>query len=118
MVNQYLPILLFFGVAGGLAATIIIASALLAKRKPDAEKCAPYECGFEPLSQKTGKFDIRFYLIALLFIVFDLEIAFLFPWAIALKSLGWPGFLSMLLFLTTLTVGFIYEWRKGALEWS
>ncbi|MAP24304.1 MAG: NADH-quinone oxidoreductase subunit A [Rickettsiales bacterium] len=117
MADNYLSILIFFFVAGGLATVIIVASVLLAKRNPSADKGAPYECGFEPLSAKAGKFDVRFYLIALLFIIFDLEIAFLFPWAVSLKTLGWPGFLSMMIFLTVLTVGFIYEWKKGALDW-
>ncbi len=97
---------------------IILASLLVAKRAPNLEKVSPYECGFEPFKHHPGRFDVRFYLVAILFIIFDLEIAFLFPWAVTLKFLGWPGFFSMCLFLTVLTVGFVYEWKKGALEWA
>ena len=116
--DAYLPILIFFLFATGLSIVIIVASFLLAKKSPDAEKNAPYECGFDPLKDSVKRFDVRFYLVAILFVVFDLEIAFLFPWSITLQALGWPGFVSMCLFLLTLTVGFIYEWKKGALEWT
>ncbi|MCB2011381.1 MAG: NADH-quinone oxidoreductase subunit A [Geminicoccaceae bacterium] len=115
---EYLPILLFLGIAVALAAIIVFASMLVARQKPDAEKVSAYECGFEPFSDSRGRFDVRFYLVAILFIIFDLEIAFLFPWAVSLGNIGLAGFWSMMLFLGVLTVGFIYEWKKGALEWE
>ncbi len=115
---DYLPILLFLGIAGFIAAAAVGLSFLLAKQKPDAEKLSPYECGFPPFNDAHAKFDVRFYLISILFIIFDLEVAFLFPWAIALGDIGMVGFWSMILFLGVLTVGFIYEWKKGALEWE
>lgn len=115
---DYLPILLFMGVAAGLAVMMIAASLLVGKRNPDPEKLSAYECGFDAFTDARNKFDVRFYLVTLLFIIFDLEIAFLFPWAVALKEIGVFGFWSMVLFLTVLTVGFIYEWKKGALEWE
>lgn len=115
---NYLPILLFLGVAGGLSAVMILGSILAGKQKPDAEKLSAYECGFDAFSDARTKFDVRFYLVTLLFIIFDLEIAFLFPWAISLGEIGLFGFWSMMVFLGILTVGFIYEWNKGALDWE
>ena len=97
---------------------MVIVSRLLSKSSPDVEKLSPYECGFEPFENARTKFDVRFYLVAILFIIFDLEIAFLFPWAASLGTIGKYGFWSMMVFLTILTIGFIYEWRKGALEWE
>lgn len=114
----YLPILLFLAVAGTVSAAMIVGSILAGPRKPDAEKLSAYECGFDAFSDARTKFDVRFYLVTLLFIIFDLEIAFLFPWAIALGKIGAFGFWSMMVFLGVLTVGFIYEWKKGGLEWE
>lgn len=115
---EYLPILLFLGIAMALALIMVVASLLVAKQKPGAEKVSAYECGFEPFEDSRGRFDVRFYLVAILFIIFDLEVAFLFPWAVSLGNIGLFGFWSMMCFLTVLTVGFIYEWKKGALEWE
>jgi NADH-quinone oxidoreductase subunit A len=115
---EYLPILIFLGIAGGLAAVILLASFVVARQRPDTEKLSPYECGFEPFEDARGRFDVRFYLVAILFIIFDLEVAFLFPWAVSLGNIGLLGFWSMMIFLAVLTVGFIYEWKKGALEWE
>lgn len=115
---NYAPILVFFVVATGLSLFIVFLSWIRSDSKPDADKLSPYECGFDAFSDSRMKFDVRFYLVAILFIIFDLEIAFLFPWAMALKSIGWFGFWSMMFFLGVLTVGFIYEWKKGALEWE
>jgi len=114
----YLPILIFMIVAFIMGVIAVILSFLLARHNPDKEKNAPYECGFEPFGNSRRKFDIRFYLVSILFIIFDLEVAFLFPWSIALSDIGWFGFYSMMIFLIILTVGFIYEWKKGALEWD
>ena len=115
---NYAPILVFMAVATFVALAAVALSFLLAKHRPDAQKNAPYECGFPPFGDARMKFDVRFYLIAILFIIFDLEIAFLFPWAIVLSEIGWSGFASMMVFLGVLTVGFVYEWKKGALEWD
>ena len=115
---QYLPILIFLGIAVGLAAVIVIASLIAARQKPYTEKLSPYECGFDPFEDARGRFDVRFYLVAILFIIFDLEVAFLFPWAVALGDIGLLGFWSMIVFLGVLTIGFAYEWKKGALEWE
>lgn len=118
---SYFPILVFLGVAAGLALVMTVLPILLSKligRKGDVEKLSAYECGFEAFSDARAKFDVRFYLVAILFIIFDLEVAFLFPWAVSLRELGVAGFWSMMVFLTVLTVGFIYEWKKGALEWE
>ncbi|MFN9790235.1 MAG: NADH-quinone oxidoreductase subunit A [Holosporales bacterium] len=115
---EYLPILLFLIVAGGISVVAVALSFLTGTQRPDAEKLSPYECGFDPFSSSRIKFDVRFYLVAILFIIVDLEVAFLFPWAITLGELGAAGFWSMFIFLSILTVGFIYEWRKGALEWE
>jgi len=115
---EYLPILIFLGIAVGLSVMILMASYMLARQRPDAEKVSPYECGFEPFEDARGRFDVRFYLVAILFIIFDLEVAFLFPWAVSLGNIGMLGFWSMMIFLGVLTIGFVYEWRKGALEWE
>ena len=115
---QYLPILIFLAVAFALASMIVLASFIVARQKPDSEKLSAYECGFEPFEDARIKFDVRFYLVAILFIIFDLEVAFLFPWAVSLGEIGVFGFWSMFVFLAILTVGFIYEWKKGALEWE
>jgi NADH-quinone oxidoreductase subunit A len=118
MLQEYLPILIFLGLATGLACVIVLASFIIARQNPDTEKVSAYECGFEAFDDARRKFDVRFYLVAILFIIFDLEIAFLFPWAITLGEIGLYGFWSMMVFLGVLTVGFIYEWKKGALEWE
>lgn len=118
MLLEYLPILLFMGIASVMSVGMIVGSLLLGKQNPDPEKLSAYECGFEAFSDARNKFDVRFYLVTLLFIIFDLEIAFLFPWAVSLGKIGLFGFWSMVIFLTVLTVGFIYEWKKGALEWE
>ncbi|MCB1681997.1 MAG: NADH-quinone oxidoreductase subunit A [Rhodospirillales bacterium] len=115
---QYLPILVFLVIAGAVSVAMILGSLLAGKQKPDAEKLSAYECGFDAFSDARNRFDVRFYLVTLLFIIFDLEIAFLFPWAITLGKIGLFGFWSMVVFLAVLTVGFIYEWKKGALEWE
>lgn len=115
---EYLGILVFLAIAIGLASVIVIASLIAARQHPDKEKLSPYECGFEAFDDARRQFDVRFYLVAILFIIFDLEVAFLFPWAITLGDIGPFGFWSMIVFLTVLTVGFAYEWKKGALEWE
>ena len=116
--DQYLPVLLFIlvGIAVGIIPQVI--GYVLGPNRPDPAKNSPYECGFEAFEDARRKFDVRFYLVAILFIIFDLEVAFLFPWAVALGDIGWLGFGSMMAFLFVLTVGFVYEWRKGALEWD
>lgn len=115
---DYFPILVFLAIGGFIALAMVGGSLLAARQKPYAEKLSSYECGFEPFDDARRKFDVKFYLVAILFIIFDLEVAFLFPWAISLGDIGMFGFLSMVGFLAILTVGFIYEWRKGALEWE
>lgn len=115
---EYLPIVIFLGVAVALSMVMVVIPFVIAQRRPDKEKLSSYECGFEPFGDARGKFDVRFYLVAILFIIFDLEIAFLFPWAITLGETGIFGFWSMMVFLGILTIGFIYEWNKGALEWE
>ena len=115
---EYLPIVIFLGIAVGLAGMLTLASYILARQKPDSEKLSAYECGFEAFGDARGQFDVRFYLVSILFIIFDLEVAFLFPWAITLGDTGAFGYWSMVAFLGVLTVGFIYEWKKGALEWE
>jgi len=115
---EYLPILVFMAIAGGISCAMILGSLMVGVRKPDPDKLSAYECGFDAFSDARNKFDVRFYLVTLLFIIFDLEIAFLFPWAISLGKIGAFGFWSMIIFLGVLTVGFIYEWKKGALEWE
>ncbi|HEX7967274.1 MAG TPA: NADH-quinone oxidoreductase subunit A [Stellaceae bacterium] len=118
LLRGYLPILIFIGVAVALAVVIVLASFVVARQNPDTEKLSPYECGFEPFADARSKFDVRFYLVSILFIIFDLEVAFLFPWAVSLGRIGLFGFWSMMVFLGILTVGFVYEWKKGALEWE
>ncbi|HET7409154.1 MAG TPA: NADH-quinone oxidoreductase subunit A [Paracoccaceae bacterium] len=115
---EYLPILVFFGIAIALGAVLMLAALVLAVRNPDPEKVSAYECGFNAFDDARMKFDIRFYLVSILFIIFDLEIAFLFPWAAAFGGLSATAFWSMLVFLAVLTIGFAYEWKKGALEWE
>ena len=118
LLREYLPIVIFLAVAIGLGVVLILAAVIIAVRNPDPEKVSAYECGFNPFDDARMKFDVRFYLVAILFIIFDLEIAFLFPWAVAFKDVGVLGFWSMIVFLGVLTVGFTYEWKKGALEWQ
>ena len=116
--RDYLSIVIFLFIALGLSIGFIVLNFLLSPKKPDPEKLSAYECGFEAFSDSRMEFDVRFYLVAILFIIFDLEIAFLFPWAISLGNLGSLGFWSMMIFLFILTIGFIYEWKKGALDWD
>lgn len=118
MLANYIPILIFMGVALVLGAALMLVGRLLGPSNPNDEKLSPYECGFEAFEDSRMKFDVRYYLVAILFIIFDLEIAFLFPWAIVLEEIGLFGFVSMMVFLGILVVGFIYEWIKGALEWE
>jgi len=115
---EYLPVLIFIFIAAAVSLAMFVASIIVGKSKPDAEKLSAYECGFDAFSDAHSKFDVRYYLVAILFIIFDLEIAFLFPWAISLGEIGMIGFWSMMAFLGVLTVGFIYEWNKGALDWE
>ena len=115
---EYLPILIFFAIATAIAGFAVGASYIIVQQRPDAQKTSAYECGFEPFDDSRNKFDVRFYVVAILFIIFDLEVAFLFPWAISLEAIGAFGFWSMMVFLLVLTIGFVYEWRKGALEWE
>jgi NADH-quinone oxidoreductase subunit A len=116
--SQYLPIAVFMGLAIGLSLAFVIGALIIGSQKPDIEKLTAYECGFDAFDDSRKPFDVRFYLVAILFIIFDLEIAFLFPWAVALSDIGLFGFWSMMVFLAVLTVGFVYEWKKGALEWE
>jgi len=116
--QDYFSIILFLIIAFVLSCSFIIINFVLSPKKPDPEKLSAYECGFEPFNDSRMEFDVRFYLVAILFIIFDLEIAFLFPWAISLGSIGFLGFCSMMIFLFILSVGFIYEWKKGALDWE
>ena len=116
--NDYLAIILFLFVSFALSLGFIILNFLLSPKKPDPEKLSAYECGFEAFSDSRMEFDVRFYLVAILFIIFDLEIAFLFPWAVSLGNIGALGFWSMMIFLSILTIGFVYEWKKGALDWD
>ena len=118
MLAEYFPILLFIAVALAIGVAPMVLGKLLGPNRPDPEKLSPYECGFEAFEDARMKFDVRYYLVAILFILFDLEIAFLFPWAIVLQQIGWFGLVSMLIFIGILVVGFIYEWKKGALEWE
>ena len=115
---QYLPILIFMGIAAVISVAMCIGSIVVARQKPDAEKLSAYECGFDAFTDARNKFDVRFYLVCLLFIIFDLEISFLFPWAISLGEIGMFGFWSMMSFLGILAIGFVYEWKKGALDWE
>ena len=118
LLNDYLPLVVFIALAAVLTAGLLIAPFIVAFKAPDAEKLSAYECGFNAFDDARMKFDVRFYLVAILFIIFDLEAAFLFPWAVAFGKLGLAGFWSMMVFLGVLTVGFAYEWKKGALEWD
>ena len=118
LLSEYLPILMFIGVAVGLGLVLMLSAVLVAVRNPDPEKLSAYECGFNAFDDARMKFDVRFYLVAILFIIFDLEIAFLFPWAVAFGEISMAAFWSMMVFLAVLTVGFAYEWKKGALEWE
>jgi NADH-quinone oxidoreductase subunit A len=118
MLEQYFPILLFIIVGLGLGVLLLSVGTLVSPNRPNPEKLSPYECGFEAFEDARMKFDVRYYLIAILFILFDLEIAFLFPWAVVLQDIGFEGFVAMMVFLFILIVGFAYEWKKGALEWE
>jgi len=118
LLQNYLPVLIFLAVASGFGLVLLVLGWVLGPRRPDAEKASAYECGFEAFEDSRSRFDVRYYLVAILFIIFDLEIAFLFPWAVSLDAIGGFGLLSMAVFLTVLVVGFIYEWKKGALEWD
>jgi NADH-quinone oxidoreductase subunit A len=118
VLREYLPILIFLVIAVGLTGVMVAASFVAARQNPDSEKLSPYECGFEAFDDARRRFDVRFYLVSILFIIFDLEVAFLFPWAVTLGKIGAFGFWSMMGFLGLLTIGFIYEWKKGALEWE
>lgn len=115
---DYLPLVVFIGLSLVIGIALLVIPFLVAYSKPDAEKLSAYECGFNAFDDARMKFDVRFYLVSILFIIFDLEVAFLFPWAVAFKSVGLFGFWSMMLFLGVLTIGFVYEWKKGALEWD
>ncbi len=115
---EYLPILIFLGIAAVIAIGAVVASYIAAPQNPDPDKVSAYECGFDAFDDARGRFDVRFYLVAILFIIFDLEVAFLFPWAVSFGEIGLYGFWSMVVFLGILTIGFVYEWKKGALEWD
>jgi len=115
---QYLPVAIFIAIAMVIGVALMLSAVVIAPKKPDVAKNSAYECGFDPFDDARMKFDVRFYLVSILFIIFDLEVAFLFPWAITLGKIGVFGFVSMMIFLAVLTIGFIYEWRKGALEWN
>jgi NADH-quinone oxidoreductase subunit A len=118
LLQSYLPVIIFIAVSAGISGALMLSSFLAAYKAPDPEKVSAYECGFDAFDDSRMKFDVRFYLVSILFIIFDLEVAFLFPWAVSFGALGAFGFWSMMLFLGVLTIGFIYEWRKGALEWD
>ena len=118
MLEQYLPVLIFIVVGIGMGVAMIAVGSILSPHRPDDEKLSSYECGFPAFENARIPFDVRYYLVAILFIIFDLETAFLFPWAVVLRQIGWFGFFAMMLFLTLLVIGFIYEWQKGALEWE
>lgn len=118
LLSSYLPVVIFFGVSIIIALALVVAPYLVAHRNPDPEKLSAYECGFNSFDDARMKFDIRFYLVSILFIIFDLEVAFLFPWAVSFSKIGMLGFWSMMVFLGVLTIGFMYEWKKGALEWD
>ena len=118
LLQDYLPLVIFIAVALGLGAALLIAPFLVAYKQPDPEKLSAYECGFNAFDDARMKFDVRFYLVAILFIIFDLEAAFLFPWAVSLKQTGWAGWGTMMVFLAELVLGFIYAWKKGALDWE
>lgn len=118
LLSEYLPIIVFIGICLAIGLALLAAPFLVAYKAPDTEKLSAYECGFNAFDDARMKFDVRFYLVSILFIIFDLEVAFLFPWAVAFKELGWFGVSSMMIFLGVLTIGFVYEWKKGALEWD
>ncbi|SEQ83603.1 NADH dehydrogenase subunit A [Faunimonas pinastri] len=118
LLQSYMPIVIFIAIALVIGGALLVTPFLVAYRNPDPEKLSAYECGFNAFDDARMKFDVRFYLVAILFIIFDLEVAFLFPWAVAFRHIGWFGFWSMMVFLAVLTIGFIYEWKKGALEWD
>ena len=118
LLYAYLPLIVFIGVAALIGLVLLVVAFLVAYQQPDPEKLSAYECGFNAFDDARMTFDVRYYLVALLFIIFDLEVAFLFPWAVTFGALGWFGFWSMMIFLGVLTIGFIYEWKKGALEWD
>ena len=118
LLMDYLPVVIFIGVAMLIGVALLLSAIIIAVRRPDPEKVSTYECGFDPFDDARMRFDVRFYLVAILFIIFDLEVAFLFPWAVSLKETGLFGFWSMMVFLGILTIGFVYEWRRGALEWD
>jgi NADH-quinone oxidoreductase subunit A len=118
LLSDYLPLVIFMGVAAAIVLALLVAPFIVAFKNPDPEKLSAYECGFKAFDDARMKFDVRFYLIAILFIIFDIEVAFLFPWAVAFGDIGWFGFWSMMVFLGVLTIGFVYEWKKGALEWD
>ena len=118
LLSDYLPIVLFVALSAIIGLALLVAPFLVALKKPDPEKVSAFEAGFEAFDDARMKVDVRFYLVSILFIIFDLEVAFLFPWALAFRDVGWFGFTSMMIFLGVLTIGFIYEWRKGALEWD
>ena len=118
LLSDYLPIIIFIAISSVIGLALMAAPFVVAYSKPDSEKLSAYECGFNAFDDARMKFDVRFYLVSILFIIFDLEVAFLFPWAVTFGELGWLGFWSMMVFLGVLTIGFIYEWNKGALEWD
>lgn len=118
LLSSYLPIVVFLGISLIIGLALLVAPFAIAHKAPDSEKLSAYECGFNAFDDARMKFDIRFYLVAILFIIFDLEVAFLFPWAVSFDGIGWFGFWSMMIFLAILTIGFAYEWKKGALEWE
>ena len=118
MLTEYFPILVFLGFAAGMGISLMLIGGILGPHKPSSEKLSPYECGFEAFEDTRMQFDVRFYLVAILFIIFDLEIAFLFPWAVVLDTIGMTGLIAMAIFLLILVIGFVYEWKKGALEWE
>ena len=118
LLSNYLPIVIFIGLSGVIGLGLLVAPFIIAVKSPDPEKVSAYECGFDAFDDARMKFDVRFYLVAILFIIFDLEVSFLFPWAVAFKKVGVFGFWAMMVFLGVLTIGFIYEWKKGALEWD
>src|ERR1700678_2745373 len=118
LISDYLPLVVFIAIAAAIGGVLLIAPFVVAYKRPDPEKLSAYECGFNAFDDARMKFDVRFYLVSLLFIIFDLEVAFLFPWALAFKAIGAAGFWAVMMFLGVLTIGFVYEWRKGALEWD
>ena len=118
LVKDYLPVVIFMAVAGAIALALMAAAIIIAVRNPDPEKMSAYECGFKAFDDARMKFDVRFYLVSILFIIFDLEAAFLFPWAVSLENIGWAGWATMMIFLAELTLGLVYAWKKGALDWE